>query len=334
MVLETLETRGHVGGGAVSPPGPPRGPYPANGPGVPMTGPGWRENGRERTGADGIFGGSLPSSVGSGPIARPESRAEPRRSVEVLLPALNEEKGVGFVIDRIPTDRLRRSGYRVRVWVVDGKSTDATLEVARNHGASTFVQTGDGKGNGVRQLIDHLISEVRDPPGTASRVFVMLDADGSYPSEQIPEFVEALEAGSDVVVGSRLLGAVEEGAITSFNLLGNRILSRLAAFLFRVPVSDVCTGMWGFREDSLRHFGLAADGFDLEADLFASACETGARLKELPIEYRRRIGEAKLIPLRTGLLIAWRLLMKRLNRPEDARQKIRRERACFVEETA
>ena len=54
MVLETLETRGHVGGGAVSPPGPPRGPYPANGPGVPMTGPGWRENGRERTGADGI----------------------------------------------------------------------------------------------------------------------------------------------------------------------------------------------------------------------------------------------------------------------------------------
>jgi len=299
-----------------------------------VAGPGWGGSARERAGGDGIFGGSLPSSIGSEPIAPPEPRAEPRRSVEVLLPALNEEKGVGSVIDRIPTDRLRRSGYRVRVWVVDGKSTDATLEVARNHGASTFVQTGDGKGNGVRQLIDHLISEVREPPAVPSRVFVMLDADGSYPSEQIPEFVDALEAGSDVVVGSRLLGAVEDGAITSFNLLGNRILSRLAAFLFRVPVSDVCTGMWGFREDSLRNFGLAADGFDLEADLFASACETGARLKELPIEYRRRIGEAKLIPLRTGLLIAWRLLMKRLNRPEDARQKIRRERACFVEETA
>src|SRR3989449_10037776 len=170
MVVETLETRGHGSGGAFPPPAPPRGPDPANGPGVPMTGPGWRESARERTGGDGIFGGSLPSSVDSGPIARPESRAEPRRSVEVLLPALNEEKGVGSVIDRIPTDRLRRSGYRVRVWVVDGKSTDATLEVARNHGARTFVQTGDGKGNGVRQLLDHLIAESRAPREKASRM--------------------------------------------------------------------------------------------------------------------------------------------------------------------
>ncbi|HTD80557.1 MAG TPA: hypothetical protein VK723_00260, partial [Thermoplasmata archaeon] len=150
----------------------------------------------------------------------------------------------------------------------------------------------------------------------------------------IPEFVHALEAGSDVVVGSRLHGEVEDGAITPFNLLGNRLLSRLATFLFGVPVSDVCTGMWGFREDSLRQFGLGADGFDLEADLFASACETGASLKEVPIEYRRRIGDAKLIPFRTGLLIAWRLLMKRLNRPEDARPGTPSRRAAFVEETA
>jgi dolichol-phosphate mannosyltransferase len=253
----------------------------------------------------------------------------------VLLPALNEEKGVGCVIDRIPRDRLRRAGYRVRVWVVDGKSTDATLEVARQRGASTFIQTGDGKGNGVRQLLDHLTAERQASATTPSRVFVMLDADGSYPPERIPDFVETLESGSaDVVSGSRLLGDVEDGAITSFNLLGNRLLSRLATFLFGVPVSDVCTGMWGFREESLRHFGLAATGFDLEADVFASACEVGARLKEVPIEYSRRIGEAKLIPFRTGLLIAWRLLMKRLNRPEDARTRSPLQRALFAEEPA
>jgi len=71
--------------------------------------------------------------------------------------------------------------------------------------------------------------------------------------------------------------------------------------------------MWAFREDAVQHFRLAAESFDLEADIFASACEVGAQMKELPVDYACRIGEAKLIPLRTGLLIAWRLLMRRLN---------------------
>ena len=330
MVLENLEMRGRAGLGPSIPPGSPYGPQPANGPGFPITGPGWRETVRERPRGDGIFGGSRPSGIE--PLVNQDPRREPSRNVVVLLPALNEEKGVGCVIDRIPKARLRQAGYGVRVWVVDGKSTDATLEVARGRGASTFIQTGDGKGNGVRQLLDHLMAQ----PTVAGQesLYVMLDADGSYPPERIPEFVHALEAGSDVVVGSRLHGEVEDGAITPFNLLGNRLLSRLATFLFGVPVSDVCTGMWGFREDSLRQFGLGADGFDLEADLFASACETGASLKEVPIEYRRRIGDAKLIPFRTGLLIAWRLLMKRLNRPEDARPGTPSRRAAFVEETA
>ena len=87
-------------------------------------------------------------------------------------------------------------------------------------------------------------------------------------------------------------------------------------------MTDVCTGMWGFREDALQRFGLVAEGFDLEADLFASACERGIRLRELPISYDRRIGPPKLVPLRTGLSIAWRLLMRRLNRPSTELRRI------------
>jgi len=136
---------------------------------------------------------------------------------------------------------------------------------------------------------------------------------GSGQHAAIPEFVEALDSGCDVVAGSRLRGRIEDGALTSLNRLGNQALSGLAAFLFGFPISDVCTGMWAFREDCLQRFRLAAESFDLEADIFASACEVGARLRELPVDYACRIGEAKLIPLRTGLLIAWRLLMKRLN---------------------
>src|SRR3989442_149779 len=164
---------------------------------LPMTGSGATL--RAPPDGGGIFGGSRPlidDREPGGHLAPGDVRT---RSIVVLLPALNEANAVGSVIERIPMEALRRYGYAVYVWVVDGQSVDA------------------------------------------------------------------------------------------------------------------CTGMWAFREDCLQRFRLAAESFDLEADIFASACEVGARLRELPVDYACRIGEAKLIPLRTGLLIAWRLLMKRLN---------------------
>lgn len=241
------------------------------------------------------------------------------QTVTVLLPALNEVEAVGTVIDRVPVRALGRAGYDVRVCVVDGRSTDGTLDVARERGAEVFVQTGAGKGNGVRQALDYLMARPRS--GSAEPLYVMLDSDGTYPPEQIHRLLAALESGADVVLGSRFLGHMEEGAITNLNRLGNRLLSRLASFLYRVPVTDVCTGMWGFREGCLRGFGLAAEGFDLEADLFSAACTAGVRVAEVPVDYHCRIGEPKLVPLRTGLLIGWRLLSRRLNRPEPVVQR-------------
>lgn len=235
-----------------------------------------------------------------------------RGDVVVLLPALNEERAIGQVLDRIPTRRLQASGHQVAVWVVDGQSTDRTMDIARAKGARTFTQTGKGKGNGMRQALNALLAEGRGGGPSDPRMFIMLDADGTYPVEQIPHFVDLLEAGEDVVLGSRLAGSIDPGAMSGMNHLGNRLLSTLATILYRVPVSDVCTGMWAFREEVVRGGGLVAEGFDLEADLFASACERKVRVKELPIPYSRRIGEPKLIPLRTGFAIAWRLVMRRL----------------------
>ncbi|TLZ73551.1 MAG: glycosyltransferase [Methanobacteriota archaeon] len=253
---------------------------------------------------------------------RPNPSGRRRAQVVVLLPALNEGPAIGAVMDRIPVDRMRTRGYDVRVWVVDGQSTDATMDIARARGASTFVQSGTGKGNGVRQALAEILANPTRPLSWGDRYFVMLDADGTYPADAIPRFVEALESGEEVVLGSRLCGSIADGAISDLNRLGNRLLSALASLLYRVPVTDVCTGMWAFREDALQRFGLVAEGFDLEADLFASACERGIRMRELPIAYDRRIGEPKLVPLRTGLSIAWRLLMRRLNRPSTELRRI------------
>ncbi len=235
--------------------------------------------------------------------------------VVVLLPALNEERAIGNVISRIPRKQLKGRGYEVSVWVVDGKSVDGTREVAMNNGAAVFVQRGSGKGNGMQQALHYLLGPV--PGGQEDsldpRYFLMLDSDGTYPPECVPDVLAALEAGYDVVLGSRFLGRIADGAISRLNLLGNRLLTAFARLLYRAPISDVCTGMWGFRESFLRHLALTACGFDLEADIFASACQLRARLAEVPIRYDCRIGEPKLVPIRTGVLIAWRLLVRWLS---------------------
>jgi len=237
--------------------------------------------------------------------------------VVVLLPALNEARSIGRVIDQIPREPFEQRGYDVSVWVVDGHSEDATLDVARRRGASVFVQRGNGKGSGVRQAFEHLFCpEDHGGENRAKRCFFfMMDSDGTYPPQRTAALLRALEAGNDVVLGSRFLGRIDDDAITGFNRIGNRILSLLARILYGVPVSDVCTGMWGFNESFLRRSDLMANGFDLEADIFACACRLNAKFAEIPVDYYRRVGEPKLVPIRAGFLIAWCLIKRWLFPP-------------------
>jgi dolichol-phosphate mannosyltransferase len=245
-------------------------------------------------------------------------RSDANGRVVILLPALNEEHAIEDVLGRIPRDQLEALGYAISVWIIDGHSTDRTLEVIRGYGANVFVQKERGKGNGMRQAFDHLLhaQENADGGSLEPEFYVMLDADGTYPPEAIPEFVETLAAGNDVVLGSRFQGTMADGAMTPLNVIGNRALSSLAQLLFGVSVTDVCTGMWGFRSPALRGLRLRARGFDFEADLFGSACQSRVRIAELPIDYGRRIGPTKLIPLRTGIQIAWRLFLRQVNGKE------------------
>lgn len=236
----------------------------------------------------------------------------PIEEVVILLPALDEEKGIGLVMDSIPFQALQDMGCEVAVLVVDGESEDATREIAAEKGAHVLIQSGRGKGSGVRQAFDRIVRHQSDQRCLHHRQSViMVDADGTYPVEDIPLIVDALRTGYDVVMGSRLLGRIDEGAMTSLNRLGNRILSLVARVLFDVPVTDVCTGMWGFSEEFLQRCDLQAKGFELEAEIFASAALLGARITEVPIEYRVRQGEPKMVPIRTGAQIAMCLLRKR-----------------------
>lgn len=258
------------------------------------------------------------------------SGSEGPSSVSVILPALNEADAIARVIDEIPRDRIRALGCDLRVLVIDGNSHDETRVIAEAHGAEVILQAGHGKGGAIRQVHEFLLDEYPAPISTPSphSYFIIMDADGTYPGERIVEIVKALQAGYDLVLGSRFLHKMEAGAMPYLNRVGNRVLTFGFRFLYGMWLSDVCTGMYGFSNLVLRNLTLRANGFDIEADVFASACEMNARMKEVPVVYRHRIGAPKLIPLRAGALIGWRILIDRFQEHNGNRlhgRSVRRE---------
>ena len=194
------------------------------------------------------------------------------------------------MIRRIPTELLEGMGYRVRVVVVDGHSSDSTCEIAGEMGAEVILQNGSiGKGNGVREALKVIF----ESPCDDEDLLIMLDADATYSPEDLPRFINELKH-NDVVWGSRLRGNIEESAMSSTNKLGNRVLSLVASILFLRRTTDLCTGYWGFRSSVIKELGLTAEGFGLEADLFGSVVKSDFKTKEIPIDYAHREGESTL----------------------------------------
>jgi dolichol-phosphate mannosyltransferase len=230
----------------------------------------------------------------------------PRGKIAVVLPALDEEKTIGQVIDAIPVEELRKAGYAVDITVVDGHSRDMTGAIAKARGARLLVQHGHGKGDAVKTAFEEFDGDY----------LFMMDADHTYPGAKIPDMLHFLEEDVyDVVMGSRLSGSIQSGAMSRLNYLGNLALTETANILYPAerPITDVCTGMWGFDRDAIEHLAsLKATNFEIEAEIYAKCVRGGYRVGEIPIPYNRRISPAKLSSLKDGTKIFWRLVKERL----------------------
>jgi len=233
------------------------------------------------------------------------------QSVAIVIPTLNEERSIGRVIERIPISDLSKDGFETTPYVVDGRSIDATREIAERKGARIIFDEGNGKGAAIRTAFSAVDADY----------LIMVDGDDTYPVEVVREMVQHLQT-HDVVVGSRLNGTIEPGAMTRLNIVGNKLLTLLAHVLFQAKISDLCTGLWGFRSDAVRRFELAASGFELEADLLAECMLKECRIAEIPITYRARQDRPKLASLKDGWKIGLHLIRKwRLNQGLIPREK-------------
>jgi glycosyltransferase involved in cell wall biosynthesis len=222
-------------------------------------------------------------------------------STQVIIAALNEEEGIGLTIAEL-MDTLEGS----RVMVVDGKSTDRTVEVAKNLGAEIYVQDGLGKGDAVAKAIAHI-----DP---AVDYVVLTDADYTYPAAYIPEMIRILEKYPDVgmVCGNRFNGYEEKNTASSIFYVGNRFIAFAHNLLNGVTLVDPLTGLRVVRAKILRNWQVLSKGFDVEVELNHHVEREGFDIVEVPINYRERLGQKKL-GIKNGAEIFKRIMLEFVN---------------------
>ena len=232
-----------------------------------------------------------------------------KRGITILLPTLDEAKALQNVVNRIPFEEISSKGWSIRIVVVDGGSTDGTIELASQLNCEIIEQHGgSGKGRGLREAFANFMK-------SDDSVLVMMDADGTYSPEEIPQFIQKLEEeNADIVIGSRMKGKIENGAMTRRNWLGNHILTWLAVFLHRAYISDLCTGFWLLTRDSIDKMKLNSTGFEIEAEMYTSAAYNQLKIHEIPIHYDIRIGRSKLGSVGDGIRIAMKIIKRRFVR--------------------
>jgi hypothetical protein len=225
----------------------------------------------------------------------------PRRTycgltMSVVIPTLNEALNIEPV--------LRQLSRFDDIVLVDGMSTDATVELARSVRPDVRVLQRPPRGKG-----DALRAGFAAATGD---VIVIMDADGSMDPGEVEVFMAMMAVGFDLVKGSRMACGGGSHDLTTIRLLGNAALCKLANTLFHTQWTDLCYGYLAFRRNCLPRMALTADGFEIESQILGHAAVAGMRIAEVPsVELPRLAGESHLNARRDGTRILKTMLAAR-----------------------
>jgi dolichol-phosphate mannosyltransferase len=226
-----------------------------------------------------------------------EKGAEGTPSTQVIIAALNEEKGIGLTIAEV------QANITCSILVVDGNSTDRTVEVAKNLGAEIAYQDGKGKGDALAKAMQCSNLDVD--------YVVITDADFTYPAEHIPEMIRILEENPRVgmVCGNRFTENLDSKALHDVFYFGNRLIAFTHNFFNGVHLQDPLTGLRVVRAEILKDWAVKSKGFDIEVELNHLVERKGYGIVEIPIGYRERVGEKKL-KVKHGVDIIKRIMLE------------------------
>ncbi len=207
-------------------------------------------------------------------------------NVTIVLPALNEEEAVGPVIDE-----LREVGYE-KILLVDGHSSDNTVNLALEHRIDVILQIGEGKAGAIWTAIQ----KIETP------YIVIMDCDYTYNPRDIESLLYETD-GNDLVIGVRMKGRSNISLIHRF---GNWVIKTTFKYLFGSSLKDVCSGMYLLKTKAAKKMDLSSKGFAVEVDIVSQMLMNGS-VGEVPISYRTRVGKRKLSRWSDGLSIFFSL---------------------------
>lgn len=226
--------------------------------------------------------------------------------VSIVIPALNEENGIAGTIKAVPVKELKDMGYEVQVLVVDNGSTDRTTDLAKQAGADVVFEARRGYGRAYKTGFAYAKGDI----------VATADADMTYPVEDIPKMVQQLEEENLDFITTNRYAYMRDGAMSMLHKIGNGVLNTTTRLLFQADLRDSQSGMWVFRKAILDRIVLQADSMAFSQELKIEACYyAGCRWKEIPIEYRARVGEVKLRSWQDGFGNLFQLINKRISRP-------------------
>jgi glycosyltransferase involved in cell wall biosynthesis len=216
--------------------------------------------------------------------------------VLILMASLNEEEGIGPTIEEIK-NFVKNPSFLV----VDGRSTDRTVEIAKNFDAQIMFQRRKGKGAAIAQAV-----ELANFDGN---YVIMIDADFTYPAKFIPMMMQILDENPKVgmVCGNRFNSHFHMETMSDIFYVGNRVLAFTHNMLNGVSLRDPLTGLRVLRWNILRGWKPKSSGFDIEVELNHHVERRGYEIAEIPIYYRPRLGQKKL-KLRHGVTILKRIV--------------------------
>jgi glycosyltransferase involved in cell wall biosynthesis len=221
--------------------------------------------------------------------------------VDVIIPALDEERALPRVLAEIPRPPVRR------VVVADNGSRDRTAQVAREGGAEVVHEPARGYGRACLRAIAHLGG---DPPD----VVVFLDGDHSDRPAELPSLLTPIVEGrADLVIGSRTRGAAERGSLTPQQRVGNAIACLALRRLYGARYSDLGP-FRAIRWETLVALGMRDLDYGWTIEMQVKAARLGVPHAEVPVSYRRRIGVSKVSGTVRGTLGASRKILWTLAR--------------------
>jgi len=215
--------------------------------------------------------------------------------IAIVIPTLNEEAGIASTINSVQDALAGKFSYQIVV--VDGASSDRTVDIARSLGAKIIKQRRNGYGDALQTGFFYVDTKMK------SSITVMLDADGTYESKDIVKMAEIILKGeADFVIGNRF-AKMDKNAMTRLNKFGNKVLSAIARNLLNLKVTDTQCGLRAFRSDLANIFYTTSIGMPFATEMLASTKSYYIKIKEIPTSYHERLGDTKLTPFQDGMRI-------------------------------